>query len=570
MKEGIGLLNLALKKNEIFVDNFAGGGGVSEGYEQATGRYADVAINHSQKAIAMHKVNHPKTLHYCESVFDVDPVKVCCGRRVGLAWFSPDCTHFSVAKGGEPVNQEIRGLAWVEIKWAISVSPRVMILENVKEFQTWGPLDEQSHPIKERQGETFNAFMAALTTGLDPDHPAWPEIEKALGSYFDKDRLVEGLGYTLEFRVLLACDYGAPTSRLRFFMIARCDGQPIVWPEVTHGDPQSKEVKTGKLKPWRSAAEILDFNLPCPSIFDSAVEIKKKYGLRAKRPLVEKTMKRIAQGLDKFFIHNPEPYLIQVNHRGDVFRGQSINEPLPTITAKHGHGISAPVLLQYHDSREARGQVLNRPLMTIDTSPRYALVAASMIKYYGQGVGQRVDEPLHTITSKDRNGLSAVHLVRFKGKSKGQSPDMPLQTVTTCAGQFGFAKTSLRKIDGCQDLRYWPEIRTLLNKYCNYNIADDEIVLFEMFGELYFICDIGLRMLTPRELFRGNDFPDDYIIDVDYYGNFYPRSEQVARCGNAVPPSLPRVLIRGNVPEMCVRQKIGWGPRKEEGQLILF
>lgn len=533
------MLNLALRKDEIFVDNFAGGGGVSEGYEQATGRYADVAINHSKKAIAMHKANHPKTLHYCESVFVVDPVKVCCGRRVGLAWFSPDCTHFSVAKGGEPVSQEIRGLAWVEVKWAISVLPRVMILENVKEFQTWGPLDKDGHPIKERQGETFKAFVAALTTGLDSSHPAWPEIEEALGSYFEKDRLVQGLGYKVEFKELLACDYGAPTSRLRFFMIARRDGQPIVWPKATHGDPKSREVKAGKMKPWRTAADILDFNLPCPSIFESTAEIKKKYGLRAKRPLAEKTMKRIAQGLDKFFIQNPEPYLIQVNHGGDAFRGQNIDEPLSTITAKHGYGISAPVLMQYHDSREARGQDLSRPLMTIDTSPRYA--------------------------------LNAVHIVRFKGKNKGQSPNMPLQTITTSIGQFGFVKTYLKKIDGCrQDLKHWPEVRELLNKYCKYNIAEDEILIFKIFGDMFFISDIGLRMLTPRELFRGNDFPNDYIINVDYYGNFYPKADQVARCGNAVPPSLPRVLIRANVPEMCIKRKPGWSPREKEGQMILF
>lgn len=253
---------------ELIVDNFAGGGGASTGIEMATGRPVDIAINHDPAAIAMHKVNHPYTKHYCENIWEVDPVKVCKGRPVGLAWFSPDCTHFSKAKGGKPVDKNIRGLAWVAVKWAKLVHPRVIILENVEEFKTWGPL-KGNYPDPERKGETFNQFVKAL----------------------------KRFGYKVDWRELRACDYGAPTIRKRFFMIARCDGQPIVWPEPTHGDPDGIEVRCGLLKPWRTAAEIIDWSIPCPSIFER------------KRPLAEKTMRRIARGIKKFIIDNPNPYI---------------------------------------------------------------------------------------------------------------------------------------------------------------------------------------------------------------------------------------------------------------------
>lgn len=269
--------------NEIIVDNFAGGGGASTGIELATGRSVDIAINHDPAAIAMHRANHPNTRHYCESVWDVDPMEAAAGRSVGLAWFSPDCKHFSKAKGGKPRDKNIRGLAWVVIKWAIAASPRVIMLENVEEFKTWGPLDEGGHPIEDRKGETFQAFIAVLSTGLkDKNHPAWAEIEESLGRYFDKEKLEKGLGYMVDWNELRACDYGAPTIRKRFFLIARRDGGLIVWPKATHGDPSSHAVKSGKLKPWHTAAEIIDWRRPCPSIFGR------------KKPLAENTLKRIA------------------------------------------------------------------------------------------------------------------------------------------------------------------------------------------------------------------------------------------------------------------------------------
>ena len=309
---------------EIIVDNFAGGGGASTGIEIAIGHSVDIAINHDPAAIAMHRANHPTTEHYTEDVWEVDPVAACAGRPVALAWFSPDCKHHSKAKGGKPVDRHIRGLAWVAVKWAKAVHPRVIMLENVEEFQDWGRLDENSRPDPKYKGETFRRFIHQL----------------------------EKQGYRVEYRLLRACDYGAPTIRKRFFLIARCDGQPIRWPEPTHGDPDGLEVLSGLKKPWVPVADVIDFSLPCPSIFATSEEIMAQYGIRAVRPLSEKTMKRIARGIMKFVVNNPRPFIVQVNHSGDSFRGQDVTDPLDTITAKHGTGVIMPSLIQYHSEEK--------------------------------------------------------------------------------------------------------------------------------------------------------------------------------------------------------------------------
>ena len=301
---------------ELMVDNFAGGGGASTGMEMATGISVDIAINHDPEAIRMHKTNHPSTKHYCENVWDVDPIEVCKGRPVAIAWFSPDCKHFSKAKGGKPKDKNIRGLAWVACRWAGLVRPRVIMLENVEEFKTWGPLNRGHHPIKGKQGKTFEKFVQQLTD----------------------------LGYEVQFRELVAADYGAPTTRKRFFLIARCDGRPVVWPEPTHAPADSPEVLAGKKLPWRSAAEIIDWSLPCPSIFDTREEIREKYGLSAQRPLRPNTMRRVARGVDKFVVKSANPFLVVVNHAGE-FRGQEIEDPLQTITAKHGYGAASPAMV---------------------------------------------------------------------------------------------------------------------------------------------------------------------------------------------------------------------------------
>lgn len=567
---------------ELIVDNFAGGGGASTGIELATGRPVDIAINHDPDAIAMHKANHPYTTHYCESVWDVDPKKVCRGRKVGLAWFSPDCKHFSKAKGGKPVDKNIRGLAWIVLKWAGTVRPRVIILENVEEFQTWGPV-RKGKPVKSRSGETFRKWKQQL----------------------------ESLGYCIEHRELVAADYGAPTIRKRFFLIARCDGKPIVFPEKTHAPADSEEVKEGRKKPWKSAAEIIDWSLPCPSIFDTSAEIKEKYGIRAVRPLAENTIKRIVRGLDKFVLNTSAPFLVMVNHTGK-FRGQEITEPVQTVTAKNGYGLVSPVLepysiwtvskaeqcllmpslIQYHteQSEKARGQKVTEPLMTLDASNRYGVSEAYLTKYYGNekggisvadplhtvtakdreavtavhmekfysggytGCGSSAKEPLGTITAVDHNGISATFLSKFYKTGIGQETSDPLHTVTTSPGHFGLTIVKLEREN--TNLGHWNEIRELLNQYADYKIGCDEILLISIKNQKYFISDIGLRMLTPKELYAANGFPADYIIDKDCDGKTYGKTKQVARCGNAVPPPFAEALVRANLPEMC-GEKIG-------------
>ncbi len=504
--------------DEIIVDNFAGGGGASTGIELATGRQVAIAINHDPDAILMHRTNHPYTEHLQASVWDVDPVAVCRGRPVGLAWFSPDCKHFSKAKGAALVDRKIRGLAWITLRWAAKVRPRVIILENVEEFQTWGPV-RKGKPVKKLAGTTFCKFI----------------------------RQLEDLGYQVEYRELIAADYGAPTSRKRFYLIARCDGQPVVWPEPTYS-------KTGAngLPKWRSAAEIIDWSLPCPSIFDSKAEIMQKYGLKAVRPLADNTMRRIIRGVDKFTIKSGEPFIVECNHSGGGHIAD-IREPYKTITSKHTGGIVAPSLIQYHteQTENVRASGLGAPINTVDASNRYGLTCANLVEYYTGGRPLDVAEPMHTVTSHDREAVVAAHVVKFKGDNLGQEPGEPLQTVTASAGEFAVCKALLAKMREGDDLGYWPEIRALLNKFCGYDLAEDDVLLLEIGKTLYYIADIGMRMLSPRELYNAMGFPPDYIIDRDYLGNEYGKSKQVARCGNAVCPPVASALVRANVPEWC-------------------
>ena len=583
---------------ELIVDNFAGGGGASTGIELATGYSVDIAINHDPEAIKMHKANHPNTKHYCENVWAIDPVKACNGHPVGLAWFSPDCKHFSKAKGGKPKDKNIRGLAWVALRWAGLVRPRVIMLENVEEFKTWGPLNRGHHPIKEKQGKTFERFVQQL----------------------------RNLGYEVEFRELIAADYGAPTMRKRFFMVARCDGKPIVWPEPTHGPADSEAVKVGLLKPYDGAYTQIDFSRPCPSIFDTSEEIKEKYGIRAVRPLAQKTMDRIARGFKKFILDNPEPFIIQCNHGGER-RPNDIREPMPTITGKHGYGIVepymvqigqtgftkdrskdvreplttivsknehcliepmlapymgtnttnhpggncrdpihtittgnqqcliSPTLIQYHSETakdEVRGQLIEEPIMTVDSSNRYGLVTSFLHKYYDggyKGAGESMEKPLPTVTAWDHNSVVTANLIQMNNHCDGRDMRDPIPTITAGDGHFGEVRAFLVKYYGQgtgQDLK--EPLDTIP--------THDRFGLVTIKGVDYQIVDIGLRMLEPRELYGCQGFPDDYIIDHDYTGKTYPRSEQVRRCGNAVCPPIPAALVRANLPELCVAKRM--------------
>ena len=518
---------------EIIVDNFAGGGGASSGIELALGRIVNAAINHDPAAILMHKTNHPYTEHYQASVWDIDPKEVCRGRPVALAWFSPDCKHFSKAKGAVLVDKHIRGLAWITLRWAGTVRPRVIILENVEEFQTWGPV-RKGKPVKKKAGQTFQKFIKQL----------------------------RDLKYRVEWKELVAADYGAPTTRKRFVLIARCDGRPICWPEPTHAPRDSEAVKPGKLLPWRSAAEIIDWSIPCPSIFDSKAEIKEKYGLSAVRPLANNTMRRIIRGVDKFTIKSGEPFIVPSGYgerEGQAPRVHDVNEPLPTVVGNGKHAVCAPSLIQYHTehSENVRASGLGGPINTVDASNRYGLTCANLVEYYTGGRPLDVKDPMHTVTSHDREALVAAHVVKFKRDEVGTSPMEPVPTQTSC-GVFAVCKVHLCKIrqEDNGNLHHWPEIRELLNRYCGYHLADDEILLLEIGMQLYYIADIGLRMLSPRELYNAMGFPPDYIIDRDYLGRPYPKNEQVARCGNAVCPPMAAAVVRANFPEYAVHPRI--------------
>ncbi|HDT3335065.1 TPA: DNA cytosine methyltransferase [Klebsiella aerogenes] len=430
---------------EIIVDNFAGGGGASTGIELAIGRSVDIAINHDPNAVAMHTTNHPDTLHYCESVYEVRPKVATAGRRVVLVWLSPDCRHFSKAKGAKPVEKSIRGLAWVTLRWGLDVDPRVMMLENVEEFKTWGPLlAAEMRPDPERVGETFRAFVGMLTTGIPANHPALAECCEFLNISLDSEdaaRLVKGLGYVVEYQELRACDYGAPTIRKRFFMVMRRDGKPIVWPEATHGDPKSPAVLAGKLAPWRTAAECIDWSIPVPSIFDR------------KKPLAENTLKRIARGIQRFVIDSASPFIVKCNHtttkgKYDCFRGQALSEPLQTITKTHGYAIAVPHLTKFRSGATGRPVTEPVPTVTAGTSRRpggnghaLGVVEAAITPFMAGSGGSEyqakprpLNKPAHTVLKESRACVVAPVITRQFGASVGHRADVPSATITAGGG----------------------------------------------------------------------------------------------------------------------------------------
>jgi DNA (cytosine-5)-methyltransferase 1 len=561
---------------ELIIDLFAGGGGASTGIEWALGRSPDIAVNHNRHAVLMHQVNHPHTKHFCESVFDVVPQVVCDGRPVGYLWMSPDCTHFSKAKGSKPVSKRVRGLAWVGKRWAATVRPRVIFLENVEEFTTWGPLvriNGEMHPCKKRAGRTFRTFVREL----------------------------QRLGYQVEWRTMRACDYGAPTIRKRLFLVARCDGEPIQWPEPTHADPQTDEVKSGVLKAWRTAAECIDWSIPCPSIFSR------------KKPLAENTLRRIARGIQRYVIDNPEPFIVPMTHQGSR-KNHSIREPFKTVTAAHRGELSlvAPSLTEHANGSTQRTFAIDEPLRTQCAQVKgghFALQSAMLLKHYGGVVGTPVDVPAGTITTQDHHAIGAAHLVRHFGESVGSAASEPVGTVTaggmgktalstaTLIRNFGTSNaadvaaphltitgkqkdalttSSLVKLRGtCKDGQktdepmptvtaggtHVGEVRAFLLKYYG---ADQDPRLLEPLhtlttkhrfglvtvkGELYQIADIGMRMLKPRELYRAQGFPNDYVIDyVIEEGKKVSLTitDQVKFCGNSVSPYNACALVTAN------------------------
>jgi DNA (cytosine-5)-methyltransferase 1 len=600
--------HLAIADHELIVDNFAGGGGASLGIGMALGRSPDIAINHDPEAIAMHAANHPETKHYCEDVWHVNPVEACDGRPVGLAWFSPDCKHFSKAKGGKPVSKKIRGLAWVVIRWAKAVKPRVIILENVEEFQTWGPLTADGMPCPLRKGQTFRRWKTQL----------------------------ENLGYQVSTKELRASDYGTPTIRKRLFIVARCDGLTIRWPEATHGDP--KKIKSDlfsiNLKPWRTAAECIDWSLNCPSIFER------------ERPLAENTLRRIAAGIRRFVIESSDPFIVNLTHHGSdrvesldepfrtitganrgekalvipsistyyghkrsgEVRGIPLNSPLPTQTTENRHALLSAVLVgaggparsgeprpvdrpigtqmtrnNTHlvspilvgtggPSYSGKPRTAGQPIYTMTTDSRAALVSAFLAKHYTGVVGSDLDDPLGTVTASDHHSLVTAHIQRDFGASVGHPASDPLGTVTGGGGgKSSLVSSHLLKLYGtCKDGQpvtdpiptiraggtHLGEVRAFLLKYFGTDqdprleeplhtvTSKDRFGLVTVLGEEYVIADIGLRMLSPPELYRAQGFPEHYLINPEVGGKRLSKTAQVRMCGNSVCPPIAAAVAR--------------------------
>ncbi|MCA7945622.1 DNA cytosine methyltransferase [Burkholderia vietnamiensis] len=573
--------------SELIVDNFAGGGGASTGLERAFGRPVDIAINHDPEALAMHAANHPHTKHYCESVFDVDPAAITGNQPVGLVWLSPDCKHFSKAKGGKPVSKKIRGLAWIALRWAATVKPRVIMLENVEEFVTWGPLGADGRPCPKNRGRTFRSFVNALARH----------------------------GYRVEHRELRGCDFGAPTIRKRLFLVARRDGLPIVWPTPTHGDPKSAAVRAGALQPWRTAGtDVIDWSIPCPSIFER------------ERPLKDATLRRIARGIMKFVVNSADPFVIHLTHHG-ADRAASINAPLATVTganrgeqalvaahitkfranstgsaadtplhtvtaggdcarpadAAHAMGIVAATLIQtsygerpgqaprvpglnkplgtvvaqgvkhaavtaflakHYGGHESPGASLNAAISTITTQDHHHLVTAQLVGCGGRAGQSRprdASEPTATLTSKADTTIAVSHLVKLRGTSRDGAPaDEPLHTISAGGTHHAEVRAFLIKYYG--EGGQWQDAREPLHTIP----TRDRMGLVTIHGEDYAIVDIGMRMLTPRELARAQGFPDSYVLDPIVNGKPLSKSAQVRMIGNSVCPDVATALIRAN------------------------
>jgi DNA (cytosine-5)-methyltransferase 1 len=603
----------------MIIDSFAGGGGASTGIELALGRSPDVAINHSAAALALHAANHPDTLHLDSNIWDVAPREVTKGRPVGLLWASPDCKHFSKAKGGAPKDRNIRDLAWVIVRWMEEVRPDVVAMENVEEFRTWGPLDNDGQPIPQFIGQTFDDWC----------------------------RRIRKAGYRMQWKELRACDYGAPTIRKRFFMIARRDSRPITWPKPTHGDPKSPEVRRGKLLPLRTAAECIDFDLPCPSIFDTAPAIMAKHGLKAVRPLKPNTLARVARGVKRYVLDSAQPFLVNVANSKTTGRGPNVwpgFEPVRTLTQSNGFALVAPSITRFNggatgwDLRDpaptvtanswvkrpggaaplgiiapsllrhfgtSTGALITTPAPTVmpDGGGKTALITPSLVSIaHGDSGGRReypltdpmgvvlaggissallapslirtdmtdgvkrngiypMQDPLRTITasSKDQNSILAPFFAKYYGTGDGSRADAPLHTITV-KDRMAHVQADL------SPPTFGPEHHARAREVAAFLRAHDawdggEFVTLTIAGVDYVMTDIGMRMLTPRELFNAQGFPPDYVIEGvweehegDWHWKPFPKDVQVSCCGNSVCPDLARAIISANCQHLMLER----------------
>lgn len=564
--------------NGLIVDLFAGGGGASTGLAWALGRDPDIAINHDAEALAMHRANHPHTRHMQNDITRVLPLEATGGHPVAILHASPDCTHFSKAKGGKPKSQYIRDLAWVVIRWAEDTHPNLITLENVEEFLTWGPLGKDGQPIKEQAGATFAAW---------------------------RKRLVR-LGYRVEWRLLRACDYGAPTTRRRLFVVARRDKGPIVWPAPSHGNPKSAEVRAGKLLPWRTAAECIDWSIPSQSIFDR------------KKPLALATQRRIAEGLRRYVLQAAEPFIVTYYgaKKPDDFRGQDLGRPLPTQTTENRFGLISPVVVtnttghaptsvdmpmptlttgnqqmmagvvvapmlsrQFgqsigqsvdaphptitqcnHDALVQAvclakhyggvvGHGIQQPLGTVTSIDHHSLVSACLTKYYGKSECAAVDAPLHTLTSKEHMALTSACLVKYYGTAKAADVGEPMHTITAKA-RMGLVEAEARQNS---EPRRYEKVRDFLRTWGVIGPKDEAEFIYQ--GVVHRITDILMRMLAPRELYTAQGFPPDYIIDELPGGKRLTKTAQIRMCGNSVPPELIEALVRANGPNTWIQRE---------------
>ncbi|MFC3071502.1 DNA cytosine methyltransferase [Shinella pollutisoli] len=643
----------------LIIDSFAGGGGASTGMEMALGRSPDIAINHNPAALALHAANHPETLHLSENIYRVDPLDHVAGRHVGLAHFSPDCKHFSKAKGGKPVERNIRDLAWVIVLWAERAKPDVITMENVEEWKDWGPLVETGRglmPDPARRGETFRAWLKAMRR----------------------------LGYRrIEWRELRACDYGAPTIRKRLFLVARCDGKPIVWPDPTHGSPDDPDVVAGRKLPWRTAAECIDWSLPCPSIFDTSDAIMEKHGLRAIRPLAAATMARVARGMKRYVLDAERPFIVRTDMASAASRNgvNDIEMPLNTVMTAGSFGIVSPSVIRFNTG--ATGQDARKPLSTITANsyiekpggaaplgviaphlmtmrnagkpfngadePAHTitaggagltLVASTLVQTgYGEREGQSPraldpDKPLGTIMAGGvKHAAACAYLAQHNNDSRrtggvnpGRPASEPLSTVTQSGSQQGIVSAFVSRQFGTstghamdapsatamgdgggksaliapylqayygvdQDTPETEPVHTLTTKprfgHVESKLSpppftadqasrarevaaflrahgfwdDREFVTIAIGGETFVVVDIGMRMLTPRELYNAQGFPPDYVIDGGWQTDedtgepvwvSFPKSVQVSCVGNSVSPPVMAALVAANCPDLAV------------------
>jgi DNA (cytosine-5)-methyltransferase 1 len=610
------------------IDSFAGGGGASTGIEQALGRSPDYAINHNAAALALHEANHPNTIHLSENVYKIDPLDHLRGKHIGLAWFSPDCKHFSKAKGGKPVERNIRDLCWIIPGWIERIQQSggkvdVVMMENVEEFKDYGPLIETPRglmPCPERKGQTYQKWCKAIRK----------------------------LGGKMQSRELRGCDFGAPTIRKRLFVIIRFDGAPIVWPQPTHGRPDDPDVIAGRKQPWPIVGDQIDYSIPCPSIFDDSQTIKAMYGINAKRPLADNSQARIARGFGRYVLGSKRPYLVSIAHGDSGGRREyPVDEPFGVVTAGGiSHALIAPSVTRFNTG--ATGCDMREPCPTITANsyikkPGGAVpigIVAPVLTYAQQGGASRsMRDPSHTITAsgKDQNAMFCAWMTqhnndsrRIGGVNPGRPVDMPASTLTQTgshqqlaaayiARDFGTStghgmdrpcgtvmpegqgktrlvtpylqsyyetgegsradepmRTATTKprhahIEATVDVPPFTEAqaaraRQVAEFLRAHGVWDErEFVTLDIDGVRFVVVDIGMRMLTPRELYNAQGFPRDYKIDgyfdksrIGHNGGplWVPFSKdvQISCVGNSVCPPVARALVAANCNHLAVQK----------------